>query len=686
MKNKKTAVSAFSLLALLSFVVAIVIPLSGFMINMLITFSLALSITIYLRASTITDWKDLKTFPTILLLTAIFRISLNVSTTKTILLTGKPGEVIESAGNYIVGGNIWVGLVVLIILIVVQFIIANGASRTSEVAARFTLDKIPGKQMSIDADLQSGLIDEKEAKQRRNELDLEIEFYGNMDGAGKFIKGDVIAGIVLIVINIIFGFIMGILVQGMTMADAAYHFTILTIGDALVNQLAALLITIASGIVLTRVYDGDENVSEVIFKELTSNPVVLYIVGGIFIAMGLFTQMPFLPFFVVGAIAIYIAFRIQQRQQMAKEEAEAMKRMRFEEEEKVHKESIEVLTDLEPITLEVGIRLIPLVDVQQKGETLADKITLMRERLGLKLGVRIPKIHILDNPSLMSNEYQINIKGVCVAKASIRPDKVLAIKEGAVTKDLDSGIPTKDPVFGADAVWIDEGDVNKAKSLGYIVNDALAVLSLHLTEMIYKNIHELMSRQEVQNLLDNLAKKDKVLMDEIKKFNVNLSLIQKVLANLLKERISIRDLSTIIESIIDAVNITENIDDITSIVRERISRQICENNVDKDGKLYAIFLSRDMEELDKYENHNGYHLNLSMKDEQALMLGLKEQIDKAQMAGVEPTIISNNTKIRAGLVKLLHKYEVQNPVMTSDELVTGVKIKKIGIAELIYQT
>ena len=683
MKNKKTMMSAFSLLALLSFIVAIIVPLSGIVIDFAIVLSLAIAVTIYMRANTITDWKDLKTFPTLLLLTAIFRIALNISTTKRILLDGDPGTVIPAAGHYIVGGSIWVGLVVFIILIVVQFIIAGGASRTSEVSARFTLDKIPGKQMSIDADLQNGLIDEKEAQKRRKELDLEIEFYGNMDGAGKFIKGDVIAGIVLIIVNIVFGFIVGVLTQGMSAGEAALHFTILTIGDGLVNQLASLLITIAAGVVLTRLYDSDENVSQVIFKELTHSPMVMYIVGAIFVLMGVLTEMPFLPFSVIGGLLIYIGYTVQQKQKTEKEEEESMKRMQFEEEDKIHKDSIEVLTELEPITLEVGIRLTPLVDTKRKGETLSDKIALMRERVGQKLGVRIPKIHVVDNASLMSNEYQINIKDVPVAKAVIRPDKLIALKSGSVTRELESGITTKDPVYGEDAIWIDEIDANTAVSYGYIVSDSLAILSLHLTEMIYQNIHELMSRQEVQNLLDNLSRKEKVLLDEIKKYDIGLSMIQKILCSLLKERISIRDLGTIMEAIIDGVNLFQNIDDITSVVRERISRQICENNVDADGTLYTILLNEEINGLTKVQNHTGYHFQISIEEEEALITGLEKKIDKAKEVGVEATIIANDSITRACLVKTLQKRDIQVPVMSAEEVISNIKFKKIGIAELV---
>lgn len=675
--------SAFSLLALLSFIVAIIVPLSGVVIDFAIVLSLALAVTIYMRASTITDWKDLKTFPTLLLLTAIFRIALNISTTKRILLDGDPGTVIESAGHYIVGGSIWVGLVVFVILIVVQFIIAGGASRTSEVSARFTLDKIPGKQMSIDADLQNGLIDEKEAQKRRKELDLEIDFYGNMDGAGKFIKGDVVAGIVLIIVNIVFGFIVGVLTQGMSMGEAALHFTILTIGDGLVNQLASLLITVAAGIVLTRVYDSDENVSEVIFKELTQNPMVLYIVGAIFVAMGVLTEMPMLPFSLIGLLLMYIGYRVQQRQVVEKEEAEAMKRMQFEQEDMVQKDSIEVISELEPITLEVGIRLTPLVDTTRKGETLADKIKLMRERLAQRLGVRIPKIHVVDNTSLRANEYQINIKDVSVAKATIRPDKLLALKSGRVTKELESGIPTKDPIYGGDAIWIDEIDANTAVSLGYVVSDSLAILSLHLTEMIYQNIHELITRQETQNLLDSLAAKEKVLLDEIKKYDVSMSMIQKILANLLKERISIRDLGTIVEAIIDGNHLFKNIDDITGVVRERISRQICENNVSEDGNLYTIFLSEEVEKLQKIENHNGYYLQIDGEEEEAIMRGLKKQMDKANEVGVEAVVVANGNKVRASFVKLMQRYDVPIAVISSEEVSATVKIKKIGFVELL---
>jgi len=682
--KKSNIVSAFSLLALLSFVVAIIVPLSGMVINFAIILSLALALTIYTRANTITDWKDLKTFPTIILLTAIFRIALNISTTRTILLTGQPGEFITAAGDFIIGGSIWVGVVVFIILIVVQFIIANGASRTSEVSARFTLDKIPGKQMSIDSDLQSGLIDEKEAKQRRKDLDLEIEFYGNMDGAGKFIKGDVIAGIILIIINVVFGFVIGVLVQGMSAKDAALHYTILTIGDGLVNQVASLLITVASGIVLTRVYDGDDNVSEIIFKEITGNPMVLYIVGSILLAMGIFTELPFFPLFVVGGGILFLAYRIQTKQALVKAETEELERLAQENESKENK-GVEVQSKLEAISLEFGIRLVPLLEVKRKGETLDDKVSLMRERISERLGIRIPRIHLIDNVSLLSTEYQISINGVPVIKGNLRPDKLLAVKSGAQTKDLDEGIPTKDPVYGAPAYWIDESDTNLAKSYGYAVSDPLSILSLHLNEMIYRHIHELITRQEVQYLLDDLGNKDKVLIDEIKKYEVKLSFIQKVIVNLLKEKVSIRNLPLVVEAIIDGVQLSNNIDDVTSFVREKLARQLCDNCMQKGEKIFGIYLSREMEEMTKYEDYNGYHFDMDLTTEKALLLGLKEQLDKGDMAGVEPTVITSGKKTRAALVKLMQKYEMPYPVLSMNEVVTGAKVRKVGIAEMKYE-
>lgn len=689
------AKGSLSLIIMISFLVAIIIPLAPFVIDMAIVLSMAIAIVVYMRASTIEEWDELKTFPTILLLTAIFRIALNISTTRKILHDGEPGTVIEAAGNYIVGSNVWVGFVVFIILIVVQFIIANGASRTAEVNARFTLDGMPMKQMSIDNDLNNGAIDQEEASERRKKLDMEVDFYGNMDGAGKFIKGDVIAGIILFLVNIIFGFIIGVVVQGMPMADAAYRYTILTIGDGLVNQISSLLLAVGAGVVMTRVYGGEkENVTQGIFSELTKSPIVIYVVGALFLFIAIFTELPFLPFALIGAFLFYIGYRKSAQLEKADNVVKQEELLKEQEMQSQENEKVEVDTEIEPITLELGIALIPLAeDSESEKENLQDKIRIMRQVIAKELGVKIPQIHVVDNSALDPYEkYRIRIKDSVIAEGVLRMNKVLALKTPYVVNEDLNGEPTKDPIFGEDAFWISQEDANEAKDSGYMVYDTLSILSTHLNEIVRKNLFTLLQRQEVRDLLDQVGQKHKVLIDEIEKEEISLSLIQRVLQNLLRESLSIRDLPTILESLIDGYPIVEGnfdaqknnkIDELTGIVRERISKYICEKNKNNDGKLHVILLNEEIERsVQTAPRYDGYYLLMNIIEERKLIGSLIQQVQRAQMAEIEPILFTSRVDLRFALARLVQKYNIPINVLSANELVSDVMVEQLGIVEL----
>lgn len=699
------AKSSLTLIALISFLLAMILPMPGSFIDIALVFSIALSITVYLRASTINEWHELKTFPSILLLSAIFRIALSIATTRKILEDGEPGAVVEASGLLIAGGNIFVGFVVFIILFVVQFIVVSqGTTRLAEVRARFTLDGLPMKQMTIDSELNNGVITPEQAKEKRKQLDQQVDFYGNMDGAGKFIKGDVTASIILFLVNIIFGFIIGIVVQGMPLAEAARHYTILTIGDGLIGQICSMLMAVAAAIVMTRVYGEEKkNLAEDILGDLTFNPVIVYFVGGVFTAMaviGLFTSFPFVPFAIMAALFFYMA----NARRKVLEELEANKlleeEMKGKQENEFQQEKVEMTSEVDPITLELGIGLIPVLEgTGAKGEvTLQDKIKIMRKVIANNLGVKIPQIHVTDNPSLFPyTKYRIKIKNTLVAEGELRSGKLLALKTPYVVKDI-NGEPTKDPIFGEDAYWISELDASDAKDGGYMIYDTLSIISLHLDEMIQRHLYELLERQDVQDLIDQVSQKRKVLLKEIEEEKIPLSLIQGVFKNLLRESISIRDLPVIVESIIDGSKIVSamydpsdrtnlskmnRVDEVTTIVRERISKYICEKNKNDDGKMYVIIMDPQLEmQMETFPNYDGYYMKLTMDDEQALVHSLIKEIQRSQMAGVEPILFTSRTDIRFAMARMLHKYNMPISVLSANELVQGVDLQQVGLVTI----
>lgn len=697
------------LIALISFLLAMILPLHSTIIDIAIVFSLALSITVYMRSSTIHEWHELKTFPSILLLSAIFRIALNIATTRKILEDGEPGAMINTSGNLIAGGNIFIGFVIFIILFVVQFlVVSQGTTRITEVKARFTLDGMPMKQMSIDNDLNNGIITPEQAAERKKELDQQIDFYGNMDGAGKFIKGDVTASIILFFVNIIVGFIIGVVVHGMGMAEAAKFYTILTIGDGLMSQICSMLLAVGAALVMTRVYNGDQtNLAENIIGELTFNPFIINFVGGIFAmlgVMGFFTELPVFPLLLMAACLFYLGY---QRKKLLEEEA-ALEAQRTEmertQEQSVEQEKMEINTEIEPITIELGSMLLPIVgqpNETEKRETLQDNIKMMRMEIAKQLGVKIPKIHVVDNSALYPyTKYRFKIKDNLVAEGDLRVGKLLALKTPYVVKDI-SGEPTKDPIFGEDAVWISEVDANEAKDAGYMIYDPLTILSTHLKETIKRHLHELLERQDVQDLVDQVAETRKVLLKEIEEEKIPLAVIQGVLKNLLRENLSIRDLPVILESVIDGNRIVGGMfesnnpglagkfnktDEITTIVRERISKYICEKNKNDDGKMYVILLDPNVEkQLEVFPRYDGYYMRLNINEEQKLITSLIQEIQRSQMAGIEPVLFTSRNEVRFAFARMVHKYNIPIAVLSANELVQGVALEQVGMVSMNEQ-
>lgn len=674
------------LVLLISYLVAFIVPLPGGVIDFILVISLSVAATIYLRSLTMGDWSELKTFPTILLLVTLFRIALNISTTRRILEDGEAGKVIEMFGNFVVGSNIIIGVVMFIILIIVQFIIANGTSRTAEVAARFTLDSLPVNFLSIDSELNQQLITQEEAKQRRKELEMKKDFFGHMDGAGRFVKGDVWIGVALIIVNIAAGLTMGVLKHGMTFTDALQRYTLLTVGDGIVNQLASFTVAVASGIVITRVYDGTkEDVGKGMLRELTFNPIVLNVVAVIIFMLGIITKV-FIPFTIVALALIGLSYVKRKEIEKKKKEEENIARLKAEEEEMEQQEQPQefgLVGQVEPILLEIGMALIKLATSEKDGQTIVDKISVMRKMIGEELGVNIPSIRIMDNMAIKPfNKYQIKIKNQLVAEGELQLNHVLAIKGPMVLEEME-GQFTKDPVYGEDAIWILEEEKEKAVSLGYIVQDALGIISLHVEEMVRKYLHELLRRQDVSNLLQKVQMHDEVLIKEIEKKNIDLGIIQGVLKNLLRERVPITDLPTILEGVIDASQYFPNqIDMITSIVRERISNYICQNMKSEDGKIYVMLLSPELERMRTVMRHDGYKLALNLIEIRALLEAIERQAYRAKMADIEPVIFTHRPDLRFALSRELQKSDVDVQVVVRNEISSNVMLEQIAVIDV----
>ncbi len=568
---KRTAESVISITVVV-IVAMLVVPLPWFMLDLLVAANFSVSVGILLLTMYTKEPLDFSVFPSLLLVMTLFRLALNVSSTRLILLNGNPGRIIEAFGNFVVGGNEIVGLVVFVILVVIQFVvITKGSERVAEVAARFTLDAMPGKQMAIDADLNAGLITEEEARTRRRGTEMEADFYGAMDGASKFVKGDAIAGLIITCINLLGGFAIGMLQQGLPAGQAWHKFALLTVGDGLCSQLPALIISSATGLMVTRSSSKD-NLGTDVSTQLTGSPKALSITGWALIVLSLIPGFPKLPFITLGCIWLAMAAtsgRVRLQEEKEKQEESLRKNMEAEK----RPEAVTSLVRVDPLEIEFGLALLPLCDPAQGGD-LMDRIVMVRRQLASELGVVIPMVRVRDNfAGIGPNTYSINLRGVEIGSGQVYPDRLLAMEGPMVSQKID-GVPGKEPAFGLDVIWIHKDSRDEAETTGYTVVEPSTVVATHLTEVLRKHAHLLLTRQETQRLLDLAKEEDATCVEEAVPSLVTVGDVQKVFQNLVREKVPIRDLVSIMESLTDAARISKDADYLTMRVREGLKRLI----------------------------------------------------------------------------------------------------------------
>lgn len=671
----------FVLIGIIGIVLMMIVPVPIPLLDFLLIINISIALMIILVAMNTQEALQFSIFPSLLLITTLFRLALNVSTTRNILSHAEAGDVVRTFGSFVAQGNIVVGFVVFLILVLVQFIvITKGSERVAEVAARFTLDAMPGKQMSIDADLNAGLINEVQARERRQKIEREADFYGAMDGASKFVKGDAIAGIVILVINLIGGFIIGMTMKGMDFSEALQTFSILTIGDGLVSQIPALLISTAAGIIVTRA-SSEGNLGHDITKQLTAQPKLLYIVAGTLVMLGIFTPIHWFTTFPIAGLLVFAGYKMQKNL-----EREAIKEEQLVEEQQIEEvrspESVISLLQVDPIEFEFGYGLIPLADTQQGGDLL-DRIILIRRQCALELGVVVPVIRIRDNIQLRPNEYIIKIKGNTVARGELLLNHYLAMSPG-IDDDSIAGIETTEPAFGLPAIWIDEGTKERAELSGYTVVDPPSVVATHLTEVIKKHTHELLGRQETKALIDNVRESYPALVDDLIPSVLSIGDVQKVLAKLLKEKISVRDLVTILETLADYGTYTKDPEILTEYVRQSLSRQITQQFTSLGDSLKVITVGPSVEKKiadSVQQSDQGSYLALDPSSSQIIYHRVSEQVSKLIQSGQQPVILTSPT-IRMYLRQLLERTLQDIPVLSYSELEPSVEIQSMGVVNL----
>jgi flagellar biosynthesis protein FlhA len=675
-----------TVVGVVTILVVMIIPLPSVLLDFLLALNITLAITILLIAMYTLKPLDFFIFPPLLLITTLFRLSLNIASTRLILLHGSEGplaagKVIKSFGSFVVGGNYVVGMIVFVILVIVNFVvITKGATRIAEVAARFTLDGMPGKQMSIDADLNAGLIDENEAKQRRITIARESEFHGSMDGAAKFVRGDAIAGIIITVINILGGFIIGVFQQHMSIIDAAQNYTLLTVGDGLVSQIPALTISTAAGIVVSRAA-SEGTLGKDLGKQFSEYPKAIYLAALTVFFFGLIPGLPHVPFILISLIIGTSVFIFGKR----KEELEERK-IEVKKKEAVDEgpEPVEHLLVVDPLELEVGYGLIPLVDRDQGGKFL-DRVRSIRRQFAMEMGMVIPPIHIRDNLQLSSSEYQIVLKGVKIAGAELMVNHYLAMNPGDATRKIE-GIKTKEPAFDIPAIWIPESKKEEAKLSGYTVVDDATIMATHLTEVLRKHSSELLGRQEVQHLLDNLKKTYPKAVEELVPNLLTLGAVQKVLQNLLDERISIRDLLTIVETLADCAVLTKDTDLLTEYVRNKLSRSFISPHIGEDGYLKLITMSQDVEDIlmkGIQKTEHGSYLSVNPGIADSIITSIKKEAEKAMSKNIQPILLTSPL-IRRHLRKMVEYFVPSLMVLSQSELLTDIGFKSIGKVTLSH--
>jgi len=670
----------FIALVIIPIILLIIIPLNSTFIDILLSFNIALSITILLITLYVKEPLEFSIFPSLLLITTLFRLALNISSTRLILRDGYAGSVIATFGSFVIGDNIVVGFIIFLIIIVVQFIvITKGAERVSEVGARFTLDAMPGKQMAIDADLNAGLIDEQEAKERRRKIQREADFYGAMDGASKFVKGDAIVGIIITAINVIGGMVIGSLKDNLELTEVIKKYTLLTVGDGLVSQIPALIISTAMGIIVTRAA-SDSNLGEDLLKQLSSQPIVLPITGATLFLFGSIKGMPHIPMYALAALFMYLGYTLSKSKVSLPDEEE--ERILEEQLEDIRKpENVMSLLNVDPIELEFGYGIIPLADSSQGGDLL-DRVVMIRRQCALDLGIIVPIVRLRDNIQLKSNEYVIKIKGIEVARGEVMFDHYLAMNPGDMEEEI-PGIKTTEPAFGLPALWITEEQRDRAEMLGYTVVDIPSIISTHLSEVIKKHCSELLTRQEVQNLIDNVKSNYPVVVEELVPKQMTVGEVQKVLANLLRENVPIRDMVTILETLADYIGLTRDTDLLTEYVRQALKRVITDRFVE-GNKLLSITLDPEVEETITdaiQQTEQGIYLTLEPAVARALVTEISKQVNKLVSMGAQPVLLTSAV-VRMHIKKLTQQTMPSLIVLSYNELDPAVEIQSIGVVRL----
>ena len=669
-------------LYLLAAVVFFIIPIPSWLLDVLITFNIMVALIILFNCLYAEDTLAMSSFPTILLFTTIFRISLNVSSTKLILANGDPGVVVATFGDFVGGGNLIIGTIIFVVLVIVQMVVVNkGSERVSEVTARFTLDAMPGKQMAIDADLNTGAITDKEAIERREKIQQEASFFGSMDGATKYVKGDAMAGLIITCINLVGGIAMGVTIQGLTMSESLSKYTILTIGDGLVSQIPSMLISLATGILVTKASKAN-NIGDVMVGQLFHVPRVLYMVGGALCFLGVFT-----PLRKEGRILIYLGFGLAMivlgRFMEHSDEVESIEEEVREEDAQADEirrhENVNSLLQVDPIELEFGYGIIPLADVNQGGDLL-DRVVMIRRQIALELGAVVPIIRLRDNIQLNPNQYIIKIKGIQISEGEILFDHYMAMNPGYVEEEI-TGIPTFEPSFNLPAIWITEAQRERAESMGYTVVDPPSIIATHLTEIIKGHLDELLTRQDVQNLINNVKENNTTLIDELVPKLLGVGEIQKVLQNLLAEGISIRDLVTIFETLADYAATTRDTDVLTEYVRQRLKRAIS-NIYFAEGDMTTVVtldpkIEQDIMNSVK-QTEQGAYITLDPATTKKILNSVEKEMKKLEEQGKAPIIITSPI-VRMYFKKLTKDYFKDLIVISYNEIESDVELQSIGM-------
>ncbi|MGM0651878.1 MAG: flagellar biosynthesis protein FlhA [Bacillota bacterium] len=665
--------------AFIAMVVIIIIPVTKWVLDILLTLNIAFALVVLLVTLFASDTRELNIFPSVLLTATLFRLALNISSTRLILSEANAGSVIQAFGQFVVAGNYVVGMVVFVIITVVQFVvITNGAGRVAEVAARFTLDALPGKQMSIDADFNAGLIDEETARNKRKELQKEADFYGSMDGASKFVRGDAIAGIVIVLINIVGGLGIGVLQLGMNVEEAASVFTILTVGDGLVAQVPALLISTSAGMLVTR-STAEASFGEEMTAQLVAFPKVIMLAAVLLFFLGVVPGMPPLPFFLLAAAGGVLSFVLFRERRQVVEEAKAEAE---QEAEKLPPEpdDFSSILKVELMEVEIGYNLVELTD-ESKGGNLLERITAARKKAVNELGIIIQPIRVRDNLQLGPFDYRFKLKGNEIARGQVRPGLYMALNpEGELPPGLD-GIDTKEPTFNLPAVWISGEARFKAEALGCTVVDASTVLITHLTEVIKSNAHELLGRQAVKEMIESLREINPAVVEELTPEVLSLGEVQKVMQNLLREKVPLHDLVTMMEELSDQARVTKDIDSLTESVRQALRRTITNQYINDQGKLDVVTIDPKLEKMISESiqtTRQGSFPVMEPQMTQNLIDGIGRVIDSLAQKGISPVILTSPA-IRLPLKRLLDRFHLPVSVLSINEILPEVKVEAVGV-------